>query len=67
MHLNKLRDIKRIKNEIFHFSRIGADSDEDSEDNDMTIDKQKDICAFEIDSEVKDGRLALIYRQYSKP
>jgi len=32
MHLNKLRDIKKIKNEIFKFSRIGADDEEDSED-----------------------------------
>jgi tubulin polyglutamylase complex subunit 2 len=28
---------------------------------------RKDICAFEIDSEVKDGRMALIYRASTKP
>lgn len=28
---------------------------------------RKDICAFEIDSNVKDGRLAFIYRGSSKP
>jgi len=61
MHLNKLRDIKKIKNEVFKFSRIGAD-DDSSSDDDETLEKQKDICAFEIDQEVKDGRLAIIYR-----
>jgi len=40
MHLNKLRDIKKIKNEIFKFSRIGADDQEDSEDEEDTIEKQ---------------------------
>jgi hypothetical protein len=33
MHLNKLRDIKKIKGEPFRFSRIGADDDEDSSDD----------------------------------
>ena len=33
MHLNRIRDIKRIKGEIFKFSRIGAD-DDDSSDSD---------------------------------
>jgi hypothetical protein len=33
MHLNKLRDIKKIKGETFRFSRIGlADEDESSDD-----------------------------------
>jgi len=33
MHLNKLRDIKKIKGESFRFSRIGlADEDESSDD-----------------------------------
>lgn len=70
MHLNKLRDIKKIKGEYFRFSRIGADDDEDSsdEDNDNEEEKQKDIHAFDIDSDVKDGRLALMYRgTNSKP
>jgi hypothetical protein len=40
MHLNKLRDIKRIKNEIFAFSRIGAEDDEDSENDSEVIEKQ---------------------------
>ena len=34
MHLNKLRDIKKIKGETFKFSRIGADDDEESSDDD---------------------------------
>ena len=33
MHLNKLRDIKKIKGEPFRFSRIGADDHEDSSDD----------------------------------
>jgi hypothetical protein len=39
MHLNKLRDIKKIKNEIFRFTRIGAD-DEDSDEDEANMDKQ---------------------------
>ena len=39
MHLNKLRDIKKIKNEVFKFSRIGADDDESSDDEE-TLEKQ---------------------------
>lgn len=67
MHLNRLRDIKKIKGEIFRFSRIGADSDDDDRSSDdeseqHTAEKQKDIHAFDIDSDCKDGRLALIYR-----
>jgi hypothetical protein len=32
MHLNKLRDIKKVKGESFRFSRIGfADEDENSD------------------------------------
>ena len=33
MHLNKLRDIKKVKGDPFRFSRIGADDDEDSSDD----------------------------------
>ena len=41
MHLNKLRDIKRIKGEIFKFSRIGADDDEEiSDDDESQAEKQ---------------------------
>lgn len=29
MHLNKLRDVKRIKGEPFKFSRIGSEEAED--------------------------------------
>lgn len=41
MHLNKLRDIKKIKGEIFKFSRIGADDDEEmSSDDENQAEKQ---------------------------
>lgn len=40
MHLNKLRDIKRIKNEIFHFSRIGGNDDEESDEDEASLEKQ---------------------------
>ena len=41
MHLNKLRDIKKIKGEAFKFSRIGADDDDEaSSDEDANSDKQ---------------------------
>ena len=68
MHLNKLRDIKKIKGETFRFSRIGADDDEDSSDNEAVVEKQKDVHAFDIDSNIKDGRLAILFRgSHSKP
>lgn len=60
--MNKLRDIKKIKGETFTFSKIGADDDESSDEQEGDAEKQKEIHAFDIDSEVKDGRLALIYR-----
>ena len=40
MHLNKLRDIKKIKNEQFLFSRIGAEDDDSSDAEEETTDKQ---------------------------
>lgn len=40
MHINKLRDIKRIKNEIFHFSRIGCHDDDESDEDEASIEKQ---------------------------
>ena len=41
MHLNKLRDIKPITGEVFKFSRIGADDeDELSDDDEYLIEKQ---------------------------
>lgn len=57
MNLNRLREIKRIHGEKFHFSTLGEfdESDSDSEEVD------EDIYAFEIDSKIKSGRLALIY------
>jgi tubulin polyglutamylase complex subunit 2 len=63
MHLNKLRDIKRIKGEHFKFSSLAGD---DSSDEDDSNEESKDIGAFDIDTKVKNGRLALIYRN-NKP
>lgn len=39
MNINKLRDIKRIKNEYFRFCRIGDDHENDSEEEDHSTDK----------------------------
>jgi len=50
MHLNKLRDIKKIKGEKFTFSRIGQADDDDSEDEAAT-EPEEDINAFDIDSD----------------
>jgi hypothetical protein len=58
MHLNKLRDIKRIRGEHFTFSSI---SGEESDDDDSS-EESKEVGAFEIDSKIKNGRLALIYK-----
>jgi hypothetical protein len=40
MHLNKLRDIKKLKNEVFKFARIGQFTEDDSEDEDLASDKK---------------------------
>ena len=60
MHLNKLRDIKKIKGEKFTFSRIGLADDAESSEEDK--EDQEDVHAFDIDSDMKNGRLALLYR-----
>lgn len=62
MHLNKLRDIKKIKGEKFSFSRIGQADDDDSSEEEKEDPADQDIHAFDIDSDVKNGRLALLYR-----
>jgi len=64
MHLNKLRDIKRIKQDKYKFSAVGAedDSSDDEAQNPSSNDDSQDIAAFDIDSKVKNGRLALMYR-----
>ena len=60
MHLNKLRDIKRIKGESFKFSRIGhAEADSSDDENNQ---QQEEVHAFEIDSEIPNGRVAIMYR-----
>jgi len=62
MHLNKLRDIKKIKGEKFSFSRIGQADDDDSSEEEKEDPANADIVAFDIDSDIKNGRLALLYR-----
>ena len=65
MHLNKLRDTKKLKGETFKFSKIGAyDNDESSEEEENA----KDIYAYDIDSDCNNGKIALIYKNnYTKP
>jgi hypothetical protein len=65
MHLNKLRDIKKIKGESFRFSRIGLADEDESSDDGASEEQQatdKDTHAFDIDSDVKNGRLVLMYK-----
>ncbi len=57
MNLNRLREIKRIHGEKFHFSVLGEFDESDSDSDEV----DEDIFAFEIDSKIKSGRLALIY------
>lgn len=61
MHLNKLRDIKQIKGENFKFGRIGQSDMETSDDEDEG-NKMEEVVAFEIDSETKNGRVALLFK-----
>lgn len=86
MHLNRLRDIKPIKEDEFIFSSIGSEYEESEEDEmelkDIDEEKEEDkddnpmpssliknvIAGFDMDSRVKDGRLALMYKNtYDKP
>mmetsp|Transcript_31644 Transcript_31644/g.36120 ORF Transcript_31644/g.36120 Transcript_31644/m.36120 type:complete len:183 (+) Transcript_31644:3-551(+) len=87
MHLNRLRDIKLIKEDEFVFSSVGAEYEDSSEEDEQEledIDEEKEeekeeiaevpsstktvIAAFDMDSRVKDGRLALLYRNnFDKP
>jgi hypothetical protein len=39
MHLNKLRDIKKIKGETYSFSRIGAEDDDSSDEGEADPEK----------------------------
>lgn len=58
MHLNKLRDIKQINGEKFKLASIAEE--EDTSDDEKNAESAK-VAAFDIDSKVKDGRLALLY------
>lgn len=49
MHLNKLRDIKKIKGESFKFSRIGASDYEENNDEDEPSSDRPEIHGFDID------------------
>merc|ERR1712051_462177 len=70
MHLNKLREIKRIREERFRFASM-VDEDDSSDDEiieDGEESKEVTIGAFDIDQKVKNGRLALIFKTpASKP
>eukprot|EP00349_Pseudokeronopsis_sp_Brazil_P004284 CAMPEP_0202958176 /NCGR_PEP_ID=MMETSP1396-20130829/2532_1 /ASSEMBLY_ACC=CAM_ASM_000872 /TAXON_ID= /ORGANISM="Pseudokeronopsis sp., Strain Brazil" /LENGTH=67 /DNA_ID=CAMNT_0049676083 /DNA_START=244 /DNA_END=447 /DNA_ORIENTATION=- len=67
MHLNKLRDIKRIKQDRFVLSSVGEDEEGSEEEADGEEEK-REIAVFDIDSKVKDGRLALLFKgPTSKP
>ena len=61
MHLNKLRDIKQIKGESFKFGRIGQ-NDMDTSDEEDEGAKPEEVVAYEIDSETKNGRVALLFK-----
>lgn len=62
MHLNRLRDIKMVKEDDFVFSSVGADCSDSEEEDEKEEEKETVIAAFDMDSRVKDGRLALLYK-----
>ena len=65
MHLNKLRDIKKIKGEKFTFSRIGLADDDERDEEEKEENPDNEVHAFDIDSDLKNGRLALMYRGHN--
>lgn len=66
MHLNKLRDIKKIKGEKFTFSRIGLPDDDESDEEEKDDNPENEVNAFEIDTDMKNGRLALMFRGHKE-
>ena len=68
MHLNKLSEVQMIKLEKFKLSAVGQEYCSDDENEDQSEDKKTFITAFNIDSKVRDGRVALMYNNtYDKP
>mmetsp|Transcript_17388 Transcript_17388/g.31371 ORF Transcript_17388/g.31371 Transcript_17388/m.31371 type:complete len:292 (+) Transcript_17388:214-1089(+) len=62
MHLNRLREVQPFEIDRFILRKLGDEADCDSDD------EVKGVRAFDIDSEVQSGRLALLYNgNYDKP
>lgn len=67
MHLNKLREIKRIRDDKFRFASMVDEDDSSDGEGNFTNEESKEmgidqIGAFDIDSKCRNGRLALIYK-----
>lgn len=63
MHLNKLREIKRIREDRYRFATMVDEDDSSDDEAGENIEENKDsVGAFDIDSKIKNGRLALIYK-----
>lgn len=64
MHINKLKDIQILDIDRFVLRKLGEEVDSESSDEEIT----NNIKAFDLDNKVKDGRLALLYKEsVSKP
>lgn len=81
IHLNRLRDIKDFGIREYRLSSVGAEDSDDTDDEETKGDGEtkvkpellgekysgETVVAFDMDQRVKDGRLALLYRDPNKP
>jgi len=71
INLNKLREIKRIKDDKYRFSSMMQEDDSSDEEVYEDNEESKGACvigAFDIDTKARNGRLAMIYKDYdAKP
>ena len=64
MHINKLKDIRLLDIDRFVLRKLGEEVDSDLSEEE----EPGNIKAFDLDNKVKDGRLALLYKDsVSKP
>ena len=62
MHLNRLKDLKKVRQRKFRLRKLGDDPVSSDEE------EFQDIATFDLDNEVKDGRLGLVYNNtFTKP
>ena len=65
MHLNRLMELKPYTWKHFTLRKLGDHLENSSSDED-TDDEEENVVAFDMDSELVNGRLALLYNGTTK-